>query len=355
MIAHIITKLKNLHPYLQLQDPVLSLHLWQYLAIFLLFFVSRFAILILLKILLQRFSKRKSFLFVIQRIQKIHSYTLALLLFIQIIPYLNIPSTNTLTSNIVLSINFLCALLLLLLFYRIVDAFFLYFQENLLKNSKRNVYFFPFFRKLSKIIISILSIILLPRFFVIYNISGLLANLSLSIGLVTTAIAFALKDTIHNFIGGMTIVMDNLLRAGDWIIIDGVEGTVVHMDFRTTVIKTDKGSLIHVPNAAFTNKKITNHGHVYKEDFTLQLTIDDLNSSNLDSFLKGFYDMVKQHPEAIEEKCNVRLNTIKGNIFSLSFDLAFRPITERQNILYSCQIVNQLKKLASSISIKLQT
>jgi small-conductance mechanosensitive channel len=47
-----------------------------------------------------------------------------------------------------------------------------------------------------------------------------------------------------------------LLKIGDKVKLDQLEGRVVSTNFIETQIKTKKGEIIHVPNSSITKKKI---------------------------------------------------------------------------------------------------
>ena len=62
---------------------------------------------------------------------------------------------------------------------------------------------------------------------------------SLIAGLGISGLALALaKDTISNFFGAVTVLLDKPFKVGDWVMIGVVEGTVEEINLRTTVIRT---------------------------------------------------------------------------------------------------------------------
>ncbi len=80
-----------------------------------------------------------------------------------------------------------------------------------------------------------------------------------SAGLAGFAVAFAAKDTIANFFGGVSIFMDKPFKIGDYIILDsGERGEVVHIGLRSTRIKTRDDVLISIPNSIIASSKIVN-------------------------------------------------------------------------------------------------
>lgn len=87
-----------------------------------------------------------------------------------------------------------------------------------------------------------------------YSVSSLLAGL----GLGGMAVALASKDTIANLFGSIVLFVDRPFHVGDWIEMDGIEGTVEEIGLRTTKIRTFANSLITTPNAIFTTTHINN-------------------------------------------------------------------------------------------------
>ena len=87
-------------------------------------------------------------------------------------------------------------------------------------------------------------------------VTSILAGL----GVGGLAIALAGQDTIKNFFGSMVIVADKPFEIGDRIVIDGHDGPVESVGFRSTKIRTLAGHLVTVPNAEIVNKTVQNVG-----------------------------------------------------------------------------------------------
>ena len=88
-----------------------------------------------------------------------------------------------------------------------------------------------------------------------FNITGLLAGL----GVAGLALGFAAKDTLANFIAGMTILWDRPFRVGDRVEIDGEYGQVKRITLRSTRIHTARNLVVIIPNQNVVNNKIINH------------------------------------------------------------------------------------------------
>lgn len=80
-----------------------------------------------------------------------------------------------------------------------------------------------------------------------------------SAGVAGVAIAFAARETVANFFGGMSILFDRPFKTGDFVVLDsGERGEVIQIGLRSTRILTRDEILICIPNSVITNAKIVN-------------------------------------------------------------------------------------------------
>jgi MscS family membrane protein len=87
------------------------------------------------------------------------------------------------------------------------------------------------------------------------NITPLLA----SAGIAGVAVALAAKETLSNFFGGVTVLLDQPYRVGDYIILDsGERGEVAEIGLRSTRIVTRDDVQVSIPNSVITNTKVIN-------------------------------------------------------------------------------------------------
>lgn len=88
-----------------------------------------------------------------------------------------------------------------------------------------------------------------------YSVSGFLATL----GIGGAAIAFASQNTLSNIWGAISILLDQPFKEGDWIRIGNkVYGQVESIGLRSTRLRTEKNTLIIIPNNTLTNEYIEN-------------------------------------------------------------------------------------------------
>lgn len=117
--------------------------------------------------------------------------------------------------------------------------------------SENQTYLYRVIGQIAKIAIMVLgAVIALGTMGV--NVSALVASL----GLVGFALGFALRDTLSNLISGFIILFYKPFTVGDHIAVSDVEGEVIDINIRYTVVKTDSQQT-HVPNATMMNNPVT--------------------------------------------------------------------------------------------------
>ncbi len=110
------------------------------------------------------------------------------------------------------------------------------------------------------------------------NITPLMA----SAGIAGAAVAFAAKDTIANFFGGLSIFIDKPYKIGDYVILEsGERGEVVNIGIRSSRIKTRDDILITIPNSYMANSKIVNESAPI-QNFRVRLPVGISYESNLE-------------------------------------------------------------------------
>ena len=174
-----------------------------------------------------------------------------------------------------------------------------------------------------------------------FNVTALIAGL----GVAGIAVGFAARDTLENFISGVTILIDRPFRIGDNIVIGGTFGTVEEITLRSTRVRTLNNEIMVMPNTQMINQQLLNHtmtsplrveipfGIAYKEypqqarEIVLALTDDDgrlhasyppdvavtaLNESSIDLVLRIYlrdpklevpirYEYIEKVREALRE------------------------------------------------------
>ncbi len=96
------------------------------------------------------------------------------------------------------------------------------------------------------------AVFILPIFGVEWN--GLLTL----VGAIGIAISFALQDVLRNFVSGIYMLIERPFKIGDVITVKEVTGTVQSIELRTTLLRTEEGTQVIVPNATVFTEVVTN-------------------------------------------------------------------------------------------------
>ena len=70
-----------------------------------------------------------------------------------------------------------------------------------------------------------------------------------AIGVGGVALSLGMQDTIKNFIGGLQVTLMGIVRPGDHIVVDGIEGIVHDVTWRQTKVIDYERNTILIPNA----------------------------------------------------------------------------------------------------------
>lgn len=132
---------------------------------------------------------------------------------------------------------------------------------------------------------------------VAFYVSGTqLTSIVAGLGVGALAVGLAAQDTIKNFFGSMMIFGDRPFEMGDQIIVDGHEGNVEAVGFRSTRFRTGDGHLVTIPNGELANKTIVNVSR--RRNLQRKLTIAlpaNLRVEKIEQALESLRQAVEQH------------------------------------------------------------
>ena len=133
--------------------------------------------------------------------------------------------------------------------------------------------------------------------FVLQNLDVNVSSLVAGLGLGGLAIALAAQDTVRNVLGGVTIFADKPFEVGDWVVVDGVEGTVETVGFRSTRVRTFYNSLVSVPNGNLMNAGIDNMGQRRWRRYKTTLGVGyHTKPDQMQAFVEGIRAIIQASP-----------------------------------------------------------
>lgn len=88
-----------------------------------------------------------------------------------------------------------------------------------------------------------------------------LTSLAVFAGALGVGVGLGLQDIAKNFISGILLLIERPLRSGDWVAIDGSEGTVKSIGMRAITIETFDNQEVIIPNGNAIGNSFTNYTH----------------------------------------------------------------------------------------------
>ncbi|MGA0027877.1 MAG: mechanosensitive ion channel family protein [Steroidobacteraceae bacterium] len=206
---------------------------------------------------------------------------------------------------LLLAVKFMAIVAVVWSLYRMVDVGSALLSSYAAETENRyDDLLVPLLRSSAKIFVSVLGVVLLADNLNI-NITGLLAGL----GLGGIAFALAAQDTVKNFFGSVTVLLDRPFQVGDWIVVGEVDGTVESVGFRSTRVRTFYDSLVTLPNANLISAHVDNYGaRRYRRWKTTLGVAYDTSPEKLEVLCEGIRELVRRHPYTRKDYFHVYLN-----------------------------------------------
>tara|TARA_B100000035_G_scaffold48775_1_gene37273 strand:- start:1120 stop:2235 length:1116 start_codon:yes stop_codon:yes gene_type:complete len=165
------------------------------------------------------------------------------------------------------------------------------------------------------------------------NLNGLIAGL----GITGLALALAARDSVANIFGAISIIIDQPFNVGDWILVDDIEGEVVQIGLRTTLIRSSADTLITIPNSNLVNSPVENFSQRRFRRIQPKFEFEaDSDPTSLKDFCDKLLAKVKDDPRAVKDDDSwVKVNafgpskvTVSCNFYSVQSSSSQREMTE---------------------------
>lgn len=154
----------------------------------------------------------------------------------------------------------------------VIDAVFFVITRKLRsKDAKSSANLMDFLRRMIGVLVCLIAVLS-----VLNNMGVNVNTIIASLGIGGMALAFASQDTIANFFGSVSIIMDRPFIVGDWVKTNSCEGNVEAIGFRSTKIRTFQKTIVTIPNSTLAKEAVENISKMpaRKRSFTVGLTYD---------------------------------------------------------------------------------
>lgn len=171
----------------------------------------------------------------------------------------------------------------------------------------------PLLRKTLKAIVIVFGVVYLAD-----SLQIQLAPIIAGLGIGGLGFAFAAKDTIENFFGSITVILDKPFEIGDWVVIDNIEGTVIAVGMRSTRIRTFYDTVVTIPNSILVTSKCNNYS---KRRYRRWKQMVGLGYSTppekIAAYCEGIRELLRVHPYTRKDYYQVWLNEFGGSSLNI--------------------------------------
>lgn len=158
---------------------------------------------------------------------------------------------NFFTDNVWKIVGFFATLIIGIVLIKIILNLF----RRVLSKTKMEKVSQKFLYNIVKFVLYLILILILLNTIGV-SLTGVIAAISA----VVLAIGLALQNNIANLANGIIIVSSHMFKKGDYIIVDGVEGSVEEINFLYTTIMTTDNKRVTIPNTTIINSSVINAG-----------------------------------------------------------------------------------------------
>jgi MscS family membrane protein len=246
-------------------------------------------------------------------------------------------------------IDIIMAVAIILVMIQIVDVVCMYLQRK--AKATENTFddiLVPLIQKTSRFFIYAVGIIFIGDALEL-NMKSILAGM----GIGGIAFALAAKDTITNFFGSFTVLIDRPFTIGDWVVIDGkVEGTIEEVGLRSTRVRTAYDSQITVPNGSLTNANIDNYGRRKYRRLKTTLGVEySTPIEKIEEFCEKVRQLVRSHPKTRKDYDQIYFNEFGASSLDIFFNIFLEVASRDEELQVRHEILVGILKIAEEMGV----
>jgi MscS family membrane protein len=154
-----------------------------------------------------------------------------------------------------------------------------------------------------------------------YPVASLIAGL----GIGGLALALAAQKTVENLFGAFSIGVDQPLREGDYVRLEGAEGTVEMIGLRSTRIRTPDRTVVSIPNGKLADQRTENLSARDRMRLSCTLGLEyGTTAAQMRAVLAGIERALRAHPLIWEDNVSVRFVALSESSLDVEVNAWFR-------------------------------
>lgn len=128
-----------------------------------------------------------------------------------------------------------------------------------------------------------------------------------ALGIGGIALALGAQKTVENFVGSVTLIIDQPIRVGDYCRINDIKGNVEQIGMRSTKVRTGERTVVTIPNGLLSATNIENYA--FRDRFLFNPILDLRSETTPDQIrylLVEIRSILYAHPMVNTEDARVR-------------------------------------------------
>ena len=202
----------------------------------------------------------------------------------------------------------------------LVYKLFSFFTERWTKkvNRKRKATIQKLVRNIFKYVIIILVVVQILNILGV-NVTGIAAGL----GIAGIVLGLALQDVMKDVLAGLSIIFEEQFDVGDFVEINGFEGTVIDLGLKSTKLKTYENVVRTISNRSIV--EVTNYS---KENLNIKISIPmsyDVETKKADKIIKNIIERAKKEITLTGNITDWGINKFNGSDIEYAILLPVKP------------------------------
>jgi MscS family membrane protein len=187
-----------------------------------------------------------------------------------------------------------------------------------------------------------------------------LTQLLAGLGLVGLAASLAAQDTLKNFFGTLLLIGEHPFRIGEHVAIQGMEGVVESVGFRSTRVRTFEDSLLTIPNSVMAAALIDNRAMRSCRRFRILISMAyGTPPDRMIALRDGLRAFASGHPRVRQDKIEIHIADLGASSVDLLVQVYFSVLTYTDEMVcrdeFSREILRQAERLGVEIAFPTQT
>jgi MscS family membrane protein len=183
-----------------------------------------------------------------------------------------------------------------------------------------------------------------------------LTQLLAGLGLIGLAASLAAQDTLKNFFGTLLLIGEHPFRIGEHISVQGSEGLVESVGFRSTRVRTFDDSLLTIPNSVMAAALIDNRAARTCRRFRAVVSLDyGTPIDKVVAMRDALRAFALAQPRFVPDKVEVHISGLGANGVELLVQANFRAASTGEELaccdLLSREILEQAGRLGIDVAI----